>query len=49
MSKPGGSFEFRNGRARVSVTVPGAKNRTRDRIQIASKILEEQQILEIEF
>ena len=50
MSKPaGGSFEFRNGRARVSVTVPGAKNRTRDRIEIASEILEEEQVLEIEF
>ena len=49
MSKPGGTFEFRNGRARISITVPGAKNRVRDRIEIASEILNEQQILEIEF
>ncbi|MCG8585446.1 MAG: hypothetical protein MI757_12110 [Pirellulales bacterium] len=50
MSKPaGGTFEYRNGRARLSVTVPGARNRVRDVIEIGSKILDEEQVLEIEF
>ena len=50
MSKPaGGTFSYRSGRARISITVPGAKNRVQDRIEIKSKILDEEQVLEIEF
>jgi hypothetical protein len=50
MTQPaGGEFDFRSGTARISVTVPGAKNRVQDRIEIESKILNERQVLEIEF